>query len=90
MSNTTLIHADIFFFIASIGFILTTLLLAVIFGYLISTLRSVRRITGNIEAGMHSLSEDAKDLLDDLRNNLMYRLLFGQTSSHHKKSKPLK
>lgn len=90
MPGTSLIHADIFFFVATIGFAIIAILMAVVLGYLISTLRSVRRITGNIEAGMHSLSEDAKDLIDDLRNNLVYRLLFGKTSSPHKKAKSLK
>lgn len=77
MQTETLIHADAFFFIASIGFIVVTILIAVGLVYIISILRSVRRITEKIETGINTVGEDAKELISDLRNSTAFRMLFG-------------
>lgn len=90
MSTQTLIHADIFFFISSLGFIVLTLISAVILVYVISILRSVRRITDKIERGIDTVSEDTKEFVADLQDSTAYRLLFGvrkrkKSSSEHNK-----
>lgn len=73
----TLIHADIFFFISSVGFVLVTCVLLVGLMYVISILRSVRRITERIENGMDTVGEDARELVSDLRESTVFRMLFG-------------
>jgi uncharacterized SAM-binding protein YcdF (DUF218 family) len=73
----TLIHADIFFFIATIGFIILFILLAIAAYYLITFLRSVRRITLQLEHDAEAIGEDAKELMSDLRDSTVFRLLFG-------------
>lgn len=77
MPTQTLIHADIFFFIASIGFVLITCILAVGLVYMIGILQSVRRITDKIESGIATVGEDAKELVSDLRESMAFRMLFG-------------
>lgn len=77
MQTQTLIHADIFFFIASIGFIVITLLIAVGLVYVIRILRGVRRITDKIEQGINTAEEDVKELISDLRESSIFRMIFG-------------
>ena len=55
-----LIHADIFFFIASIGFILVALILAVVLLYAISIMMDIKHISRRIR-------EEGDDVIDDLR-----------------------
>lgn len=73
----TLVHADIFFFISSVGFVLVTCVLLAGLMYMISILRSVRRITERIENGMDTVGEDARELVSDLRESAAFRMLFG-------------
>jgi hypothetical protein len=77
MQTQTLIHADVFFFLSSIGFVVVTCVLVVSLVYMISVLRSVRRITEKIETGIDTVGEDAKELVSDLRESLAFRILFG-------------
>jgi hypothetical protein len=77
MSTQTLIHADIFFFISSLGFVLVTLVILVGLFYIIRILQGVRRITDKIEAGIDTVGEDAKELVSDLRESMAFRMLFG-------------
>ena len=73
----TLIHADIFFFISSVGFIIVTLVVLVGLAYIISILRKVDRITEKIETGIDSMEENTKEFVSDLRESMAFRLLFG-------------
>lgn len=77
MQSQTLAHADTFFLISSIGFIAVAALLIVGLAYMISVLRSVRRITEKIESGIETAEEDVKELVSDLRESAAFRMLFG-------------
>lgn len=83
MQTQTLVHADIFFFISSIGFIIVTLILSVGLVYMIGVLKSVRRITDKIEADIDKVGQETKELVEDLRDSTAFRLMFGG----HKKRK---
>lgn len=73
---TTLIHADIFFFIASIGFILLTSLTAILLYYVIGILRKIRAVSDTIGENIEGMSNDAKEFVEDVRGSGVYRLLF--------------
>ena len=77
MASQTLIHADIFFFISSIGFILVTIALLIGLFYIIRVVRSVDRITVKIEDGIDTVGDDAKNLISDLRDSMAFRMIFG-------------
>lgn len=77
MQNQELIYADTFFLISSIGFIVVAIVLVIGLIYMISILRSVRRITEKIEAGIETVGEDAKELIGDLRESTAFRMIFG-------------
>ncbi len=56
-----IMKADIFFFIASIGFIVMSLLFAVILFYILKLVRTVQRITDRIEAQSEEISNDVNN-----------------------------
>lgn len=55
---TEVLHANIFFFIASIATIVFSILLIVILYQLLKIIKSVRRIVERIEEGSEVLAED--------------------------------
>lgn len=52
------LHANIFFFIATIAVVTFTFLLCIVLLYIISILASVRRAVKQIETGAETISED--------------------------------
>jgi len=73
----TLIHADIFFFISSVGFVVVTFVMLVGLVYIISILRRVDRITKKIETGIGTMEEHTREFVSDLRESIVFRVLFG-------------
>lgn len=73
---TTLIHADIFFFIASIGFIVLTAITAVLLFYVIGILRKVKAVSETIGENVEGMSADAREFVHDIRESSIYRMLF--------------
>lgn len=74
----TLVHADIFFFISSIGFVIIFSLLVVALVYGIRLLRRVDHISKKIEASIDIAADDTKALIADLRDSVAFRFLFGK------------
>jgi hypothetical protein len=71
----TLIHADAFFFISSIGFILIIILLATALVYLIRLLRKIDRLAENLKERAHSIGESAEGMIDDIRESPAFGFL---------------
>lgn len=76
-------HADIFFFISSIGFTIFGLLLCIGLFYFIRTMRTISLILEKAKAGVDNISDTAEDMLFDIQDSTIYRMLFGKRS--HKK-----
>jgi len=77
MSSQTLIHADIFFFISSIGFVLIALAVLIGLAYVVSILRRIDRLTEKIENKVETMEEHTKEFVSDLRDSMAFRMLFG-------------
>lgn len=60
------LHANIFFFIASVAVVIFIIIISLILYQLLKVTQSIRRITERIEVGSERLSED----MDELRTNL--------------------
>ena len=67
------LHANIFFVIASVATVLFTLLLCVLLYHVIKIVRAIRRIVERVETGSEALAGD----LEELRANLNPARLFG-------------
>ncbi len=66
--DTTLIHADIFFFITSIAVVILTILLIVALVYIVRILMVIRQISQIIRDQGDKVSEDIDELRDVVRS----------------------
>ncbi len=80
----SLIQADIFFFIASIGFILIGGLMIVILIRVIRILGTVNRISDMIERNAGIIGDEAKEVLLDVRQSRVYTMFFGRKTGRRK------
>jgi hypothetical protein len=62
MFSSEILHANIFFFIATVGVVVLSLLAAIALFYIVKILRAVSRITERIERGSETVVEDVKRL----------------------------
>lgn len=83
----TIIHADIFFFISSIGFVFFFILIFVTLFYLIRLLRSANKMAEKVEANIETISDEAKDLVLDFRDSPLVGFLFGKRKSRNARKK---
>jgi hypothetical protein len=81
--NNTLLHADIFFFISSIGFVVLFALLAVLLGYSISFMKTMNRLGRKVEEDAGVITDEARMFISDIRDSTLYRFLF-------RKKRPIK
>ncbi len=75
----SLIHADIFFFISTIGFSILCAIAIVGFVYVVGILRHIRRISANLEGDMKNISGEATEFIKDIRKSVVYRMIFGKS-----------
>lgn len=73
-------HADIFFIISSIGFVIIGILLIIGLVYFIKTMRTISEIIKNAKRGIDDISNSGKDMLLDIQDSTVYRMLFGRKS----------
>jgi large-conductance mechanosensitive channel len=70
-------QTQIFFMISSIGFVLLWILTAIFLFFLVKAMRSFSRMAEKLENGIDKISDTAMDIVEDVRDNLIYRFLFG-------------
>lgn len=68
--------AETFFLISSVGFIILFIILATLLYYLIRAVRSFNELTDKIERSIDTVGDASRDLIDDMRNSMAFRLLF--------------
>jgi hypothetical protein len=73
----TLIHADIFFFVATIGLVIILALIVIGLIQLIRLFRVLERISLRIEKKIDEVGDATKELVEDLRSNRIFSWLFG-------------
>ena len=69
-------QSEIFFFIASIGFVAIGIVIFVLIIYSIKVIRSLLRVINRIEDSMDDIGDATMELVEDLRNNIFFRILF--------------
>ncbi|MFA6602159.1 MAG: hypothetical protein WCT02_04895 [Candidatus Paceibacterota bacterium] len=73
---TAIAQSQIFFFISSIGFIVLGILGTVLVVLLIKAAYSFLRILTRIESSLDSIGDATKDLIEELRDNVFFRMIF--------------
>ena len=77
-------QSSIFFFISSIGFVLLWILIAICLYYSIKILRHIKKLIDLLEKNIDSLNEDAKDLIFDIQESVLFRLCFPKKRRRNK------
>ncbi len=80
----TLPYSEIFFFISSIGFMVTGVLVMIFLYYFISAMDSFSRIMKKIEKGVDTVGDTTKELLEDVRESTIWRMFFGKKRKKHR------
>ena len=80
---TPFMQSEIFFFIASIGFVMVGVVIFILVIYAIKVARSLLRIVERIESSMDDIGDATIELIEDLRNNVFFRMLFHTKKKRH-------
>lgn len=73
---SSLAQADIFFFISSTGFVILAILAIIILVLCIRAVTVFNRILVKIEDSMENIGDATMELLDDMRDSLIFRMFF--------------
>lgn len=71
-------HANTFFLVATIGFIIIFALIAIGLIYLICLFKSILRISKIIEKDIETIGDTTKDFIMQLWDNRLFSWLFGK------------
>lgn len=82
-----LVHADIFFFISTIGFIIFGIMFIVLLYKIIKIADTLSRITKKVESGIDTIGDTTKEVIEDMKDSLLFRFLF---KGRKKKTKKVK
>jgi uncharacterized protein YoxC len=77
-------QSQIFFFISSVGFVLLWILLAIFLYYLIRVASALSRIMEKFEKGVDNIGDTTKELLNEMRDNVIFNFLFGKKKRKNK------
>ncbi len=83
----SIIQADIFFFISSIAFVILGILAVIVLVYVIKVLHSFMRILEKVEDSMDTIGDVTMELIDEMRDNVFFRMLFKPKKKIHEKRK---
>jgi len=71
-------QSQVFFFISSVGFVFLWILLAIFLYYLIRVASTLSRITEKFEKDINNVGDTTRELLDDMKDNIVFKFLFGK------------
>ena len=72
----TLLKADIFFFISSVGFLTLWILTIMFLFYLIRVTKTFSRIMNKIEKDIDNIGDTTKEMLEEVRDSTIFNFLF--------------
>ncbi len=85
----TLMQSQIFFFISSIGFIILSILVAILLFYLIRIGKIFSGIAEKLEKDINNIENSIKEIVEEIRSNSILNLIFKRkkkTKKNNKKS----
>jgi len=74
----SILKSDIFFFIASIGFTLWTIVFVIIGIYLIKIMKNFSDISEKLKDDVDSARAELKEISEHVRESVIFRLIFGR------------
>ncbi len=83
----TLIHADIFFFVATIATVIFTILISIALYYLISILKSVKQATDAIRDKVEVVNENLEAIRKKIVESFIFNFIFMKKNVRNKTKK---
>ena len=83
----SILQSQVFFFISSVGFVLLWIMIAIFLFYLIRVTKTLSRIMEKVEKDVNNIGDTTKELLEDLRDNVVFNFLFGKKKRRPKERK---
>ena len=80
----TLLQMQVFFFLSSVGFIILSILGGIFLFYLIRVTRIFSEIMEKVEKDIDSVGDMTKEMLEDVRDSVVYNFLFGKKRKSRK------
>ncbi len=87
---SSILQADIFFFISSIATVLLTVLISVLLFYLIKASRNLQELSEALKNGYNESEEFVTDLVERFERNILFRFLFPASNLKRKIKKIIK
>ena len=84
---SSILQSQVFFFVSSVGFILLWIMIAIFLFYLIRVTKTLSRIMEKVEKDVNNIGDTTKELLEDLRDNVVFNFLFGKKKRRPKERK---
>ena len=75
---TTLIHADIFFFVTTITVIVFLILGSIVLIYTIGIMRNIKRASDVIEQRIEAAADHADSMYHSIKDSFLFRMIFGK------------
>ena len=79
-----ILQMQVFFFISSAGFIILWILVAIFLFYLVRAADTLGRIMEKVEKDINNIGDTTKELLNEMRNNVIFDFLFGKKKKSRK------
>jgi hypothetical protein len=76
--DASIIHADIFFFVATVALIVFVAIVAIAGFYVISTLRNIREISRVLKRGAENAEGTVKEIYQGIEESAVFRFIFGK------------
>lgn len=81
---STFSQSEVFFMISSVGFVVLWIFVAVFLFYLIRATKTFNRIIERVEGDINKLGDVTRDMLDDLRDSVVWNFLFRKKKSRRR------
>ena len=84
----SIVHADIFFFIASIAVAVSIIFFVIIGFYLVKIMRNFSHISETLKEGVDTAGDELREMSEHVRESPIFSFIFGRkkTKKHIKKS----
>jgi len=79
-----ILQSQVFFFISSIGFVILSILLAILLFYLIRATKTFHKIIDKVEKDIDSIGDTTKEILEEVKDSFIFNLLFGKKKKNRK------
>lgn len=78
-------QSEVFFFISSVGFIVIGILVTICLIYIIHSMHAFSRIIDKVEKNIDELGDSAKEMIEEIRSNPVFRFFFKKKKRANKK-----